>query len=1160
MKIKQKHKVMLQNWMPFPLKICKILSCKLPIVLLFILMFASNSFAQEKKITLKLTNKQLAYVLNEIEVKSGYSFLVRTSDVDLKQQVSIVVENKSINEILNVLFKDKGIVYEINDKNISIYIKQSKTSDKKEATPANTKIRKRISGLIIDAETKETIIGANIIIEGESNGTISDINGKFSLEIAGENPSIKVSYIGYDSKVLKVNDEFTKIELSSSLKTLDEVVVVGYGQQKKESVVGAITNTTSKELERAGGVTNLAQALTGQLPGLTTIQTSGQPGKEDPAIYIRGQSTWNGGQPYILVDGVERRMNDIDISEVESVSVLKDASATAVFGVKGANGVILITTKRGKLGKPVLSVSANSTLKYPTKLVDKLDAYDTFYLRNRSIEREMSVTSNSWADYMPVDIIWRYRNQDKLKYPEAYPNVNWQDEIYKDNTIDNRINLNISGGTNFAKYFSSLSYTHQGDLMKIPSVNYGKGYEPGFGYDKFNFRTNLDLNLTPTTTLNFNMAGVYGIVKSNALSVSMDYYLIGAYTTPPSSFLPQYEDGTWGYSPSGNISETNTPAYLANKGYDLSKSTDLTTDLAINQKLDFITKGLSASFRLSFDNHFESVQSYSGVGYQQKYIDPAIEDMPANGNINNYIFYKNVTGKNQFPYIPSPWTLEDENAENSPYNGNPLDKLRRRLYYQGQLNYAREFGKSNVAATGVFTREQLATGSEFPRFREDWIFRTTYSYDLKYFAEFNGAYNGSEKFGSDYRFAFFPSSAIGWNLSNEKWFKNMDWIDKLKLRFSYGLIGDDGGLNERWLYQSQWDYKGRISLGDTYNSNRPYTIYTESVVGNPDIHWEVAKKSNFGFEFALFKNLISTNIELFSEDRSDILLTGISRVSMPYLGLPASTANVGRVKKNGYEIEVKVNKTFGKLSLWLNSSLTHAVDKIIEREEPQLKDDHLKQTGFQIGQTRTIVTEGFINNWDQLYISAPTFSSDVNRLPGDYFLMDFNGDGVVNGLDDAVPYGYSNRPQNNYNFSFGANYKGVSFMMQFYGVNNVSREVISPSLNQNMNTAYKRAQDFWWKDNQDANSYLPSWRRTIMSIGQYYIYDGSFLRLKTAEVAYSIPAKLLKNTSITSLRFFANGNNLIFWSDLPDEREGGSDRYGSYPTSKRFNFGLDIKF
>ena len=1107
----------------------------------------TESYSQNTKLNLKLKDASLEEVIWGIRKQTEFNFFYNTEDVKEVNGLNLNYKDATAQEILTKCLAGTGLTFEIVNK--AVIIKEKDKPIHGITTVVLEQPRKKqLEGKVTDAKG-DPIPGTTVIVKGTTIGTITNGDGEFVLNVPLDSKILSFSFVGYKSQEIPIGNKTTfNIVLEEMTVGLEEVVAVGYGTQKKASVVGAIATTTGKELERVGGVTNLTQALTGQLPGLTTIQTTGQPGNADPKIYIRGQSTWNGGEPLILVDGVERRMNDLDMSEVDNISVLKDASATAVYGVKGANGVILITTRRGSKGKPVLSISANSTVKSPSRLIDKLDSYNTLRIKDESIEREVVLNEAEWGDYTPLPIAERYRNQQSLKYPEAYPNIDWRRETIKNAAMDHHVNLNVSGGTDFVKYFSTLAYLHEGDLLK--HYENGRGYKPSAGYDRFNFRTNLDLKLTKSTLLKINLAGVYGIRKGNPGDYTA-FQTRGAYSMPPNAFMPQYSDGRWG---SHNTVQPNPVSGLANSLWKFQK-TDLTSDFTLSQKLDFITSGLGISGNVSFDNHLESQGGIQEVGgIPTKWINPAIEDMGPGEDPDKYILIDPIKGINQFDWVRLPWILQDE-------VGSSL--IRRRLFYQIQANYARTFGRHDITATGVFTREQQATGSEFQHYREDWVFRATYNYEGKYFAEFNGAYNGSEKFGPRYRFGFFPSAAVGWTISNEKFMKNLTWLNKLKLRYSYGLIGDDG-ISQRWLYNTQWRYGLTSPLAEyahPYNRS-PYTWYTESVIGNPGIHWEKAKKSNLGLEMAVLKNMLSANVEYFTEDRTDILLVGPSRTLPAYFGGTPPTANVGRVKKKGYEVELRFNKNLQNWLFWANTSVTHAIDKILYKEEPSLKDPHLLAQGFQIDQTKTTIRDGFYNTWDEVYSGAQGANNNNLKLPGDYKIIDFNGDGVID-YKDAAPYGYSIRPQNAFNFSLGADYKGFSLMLQFYGVNNVTRLVDFRDFMNNIDLVYPHALDYWTKDNPNASSFLPRWKtQGGQSTGDYFQFDGSYLRLKTAEIAYTFSGARLKQSVLSSLKVYLNGNNLLFWSKLPDDREQGfsGDVDGAYPTSRRINLGVDIKF
>lgn len=815
-----------------------------------------------------------------------------------------------------------------------------------------------VKGKVLDAND-EPLIGAAIVLKGNTNvGTVADFDGNFTLEVPDRNSVLTVSYLGMTPQDVKVNGRtMIVVVLREDTEVLDEVVVVGYGQQKKASVVGAITQTSSKVLERAGGVSDLGSALTGNLPGVVTTASTGMPGEEDPQIVIRGASSWNNSAPLILVDGIERPMSGIDVNSVESISVLKDASATAVYGVKGANGVILITTKRGKEGKATINAGGSMALKMPSKLPNKLDSYDAFQLRNDAVEYELGLTPDSWMYMMSQEQMNKYRNPANQAEAERYPNIDWADWMFKDYAFSENANVSVSGGTRFVKYYAAIDYQHEGDLFK--EYDNGRGYQTTYGYNRVNMRSNLDFQLTKTTLLKTNLSGSHGVKQGPR--TDYEYNIWGsAYSTPPNVFYPQYSDGTWGYDPINNAN--NSVAQLALAGQNTRTTTRLTTDFTLEQKLDFIVKGLSAKASISWDNVFyeqnRGVNSTDQALY--KYINPetgAVSYNPSQGS-HNFDFHEQVN-----------WIAEGGAIDNNA--------TERHLYYSAQIDYNNTFGNHTVGAMGLFSRQERAKGSIVPNYREDWAFRVTYNYANKYFLEYNGAYNGSDKFSADNRFVFFNSGAIGWMLSEEKFMKKIKFLDMLKLRASYGeigndVIGDEWDTTRRWLYMDQWETGGNIATG-LYNVASPYTFYRQKTVGYADIHWEVVRKFNFGIDYSFLDGLFAGNIEIFRDKRSDILISGSDRAMPSYFGgiVNAPWINMGKVKNRGYELELRINKTLrNSLHLWANMNMTHAVNEIIEADDPELLPDYQKDAGKSIGQTHTYVDHGYTQTMDDIYGST----------------------------------------------------------------------------------------------------------------------------------------------------------------------------------------------
>ena len=979
-----------------------------------------------------------------------------------------------------------------------------------------------VRGTVVD-DTGEPLIGATIALKGGSAATASDIDGNYSLQVPDLKTAVlKVSYVGYLPQEIKVNGRSTvDVTLQTNAEQLEEVVVVGYGQQKKASVVGAITQTTGEVLERAAGIHDISAALTGNLPGVVTMQSSGMPGEESAKITIRGASSWNNSDPLVLVDGIERDMNSVDVGSVKSISVLKDASATAVYGVKGANGVILITTKRGEEGRAKIDVSFTATLKSASKLPNKFDSFDALAARNKAVVHELGLMPSSWSYMTPYETLLKYRNPANLEEFERYPNVDWQDYLFKDYAMAYNGAVSISGGTRFVKYFAAIDFVHEGDLFR--NFDNHRGYETGFGYNRINARSNLDFQLTKTTVFKVNLSGSNGQKRStwpndgsgfNQSNWNDVQVWAGAYNIAPNVFRPVYADGSYGYYPAFSSQVANSADLLANGGAFKTTATRINTDFVLEQNLDFITKGLNFRGMISWDNQFrEQGRGVSDLynGPQYKWIDPA----------TGAVSKKNPTETtSQFDYLPgSKWSTQ----AGSVSNGNTL----RNLNYQLQLNWNREFGVHNVGLTGVWTRQETAIGSMIPMYREDWVFRATYNFADRYFVEYNGAYNGSEKFKKGKRFGFFNSGAIGWRVSQEKFWEGLrDWWEELKIRASYGEIGDDSG--GRYLYMDEWGTGGNTSMDITgYDNRSMYTFYYLSKLGNPDAGWEKVKKFNLGIDYAFLNNMFAGSVEIFKDKRDGILINGNDRAMPSYFGQTPPTANLGKAESKGFEVEVRFSKNINRnMRVWANLSMTHAANKIIDRDDPALKPAYQKQAGYVIGQTHSYLDKGFLNSFDDIYGSPSHDVNDASRLPGDYYIVDFNGDGVVDNKD-SVPYGYSGTPQNTYNATIGFEWKGFSCFAQFYGVTNVTREVSLVSFGNHIDNVYNIG-DWWSGETGTGDILIPRWYSTVSgySNGTQYLYDGSYVRLKNVELAYTFTNGWIKKLGLSYMKLYLNGNNL----------------------------------
>ncbi len=1044
-----------------------------------------------------------------------------------------------------------------------------------------------VRGKVIDI-SGNPLPGVNILIEGTTRGTVTDPDGFFSIQ-AEVGQKLMIRFVGMKNQVIEIqsNETFLNVTLEEEFQAIEELVVVGYGTQKKESVVGAIGTTRGEDLKVQGNVSNIRDALIGAIPGVSVLPSSGLAGGGDEAIYreteilIRGKTTWNDASPLILVDGVERDMNDIDINEVESISVLKDASATAVFGVKGGNGVILVTTKRGKTGKAKFNIEGEMSLESRSMIVESAGTVEGLLARNYAIERTRRFQSaRSFNDLTPDEVIEYYRNGT---YPYAFPDNDWLDILFKDFTKSYRLNAYVNGGTEKVKYFASVGYNHFDDLLNVKDV--GQGYVPAFNYNRMNIRSNFDFTITPTTSLQANYSGIYSL-QTTPPSTSYNGIFDGLVDQPGNSQVLVYEDGVYG-AYNTDISVDNPVYRLYFSGMERTVRTTINMDYTLTQNLDFFTKGLSVSGKLAYDNLFVN----NGVEVNDnmpmtKTIDPEfylrggyydydakvymlggapVEDMEGAG----WTVYTDGSGGSTdagFGWLKEPVSYDPESLR--------LGSSLRSLYYEMRVNYSRNFGNHAVAGLAMFSRQKREVGSGWPSKREDWVGRLTYNYAERYFLEVNGAYNGSEKFGPEYRFDFFPSVAVGWMISNEKIMQQRaDWLDELKLRYSNGLVGNDRiNIGTMWPYLTLYtidNYTTDLSYSKIGYpvSNYEYTAYLEGIPGNPDLRWEKARKQNLGLDIALFRNKIMFTADAFNEYRFDMLLAAEERGVPAISGKPPTAANVGEAKSKGIELLLTHRNSIinNKLSYWITANWFVARSEVIYKETPELYPDYKAPEGFPLNQTRTGMSTGFIESWDDLYTNTGSSVIDETSdlMPGDLVMLDFDADGAFESNDDVVPYGYPVYPQNNYSLSFGADYLGFQFTIQFVGAYNVTRRIDVDMFERN--NAYVPAfvlDDTWTKAYNNPNPTYPAFALAdkYTPKGHYSYYDGSFFRLQSIQLAYNLPQRWIQHVSMENLKLFVNGRNLFLWTKMPDDGVGANHDSKNYPVKKQVNFGINIQF
>ena len=1001
-----------------------------------------------------------------------------------------------------------------------------------------------VTGTVVDG-TGETIIGASVMEVGTTNGTVTDFDGNFKLQVKNENAQIRISYIGFTTKTVKVSSKPMQITIDEDNKTLTEVVVVGYGAQKKESVIGAISQVSSKDL-LSTPTANVTQAIAGKIPGVVTTQTSGAPGMDDARINIRGRATFAGdGSPLVMVDGVERPFSQVAPDDIESISVLKDASATAVYGVRGANGVILVTTKRGKEMKPEVSFTGNFMWGTATRKPNYLNSYDSVTLLEEALKNDGMASQYSAADLE----MYRKACNGELSGADAllYPNVDWYDEVLNDWAPSQRYNVSVRGGTKRMRYYVSGEMYNQGSLIKNLSTDeYGNSSSPG--YNRYAFRANMDFFLSKDLTFSVNFGTRFENRHGSNTNESSTYYDVFAYLnhTPGWLFPVSYEvqngeETKTLYAGNANF-QNNIVAALAKGGYYKGTHTISEINLIADYKMDWLTEGLSVKGMVSFD-----YDSYYRKNFGRTYATYELNDRENYMSQDAYNKY-NVDG--QLTYTKSSSTIY-------------------KLYMEAQINYARRFGKHDVTGMVLYNQNDYRRDSELAKRYQGLVGRVTYGYDDKYLFEFNAGYNGSENFLKGNRFGFFPAFSIGWRLTQEKFMeKTKDWLNNLKIRASYGEVGNDiynvGGVEQRFLFEEHWISASNYNIG-----NGTVPAYYEKQYPNYLVTWERAKKYNLGVEFGLFNGMLNGNIDLFYEKRKDILTEYLSRPQ--WVGVTMAAGNLGETKNSGYEIELHHSNTIGK-EFRYNVGLTysHAANEIISMDEPAGKTDYRKREGHPINQYFGLICEGFVTSADLADPNFPVSTYSNNVQVGDLKYKDMNNDGFIDDRDETF-IGYSDIPENTYALSLGATYKGWGFEVMFQGVDHVSRYYDADAMYAFYNNG--KAKDIHlgrWNPSLSESENLANATYPLLHYGStgdhnqrqnsFFLKNGAFVRLKNVELSYTLPASWIQKAGMSSARIYVNGNNLITWDHLDglvDPESNGSSRY---PLLKTFNVGFNVVF
>ena len=1051
--------------------------------------------------------------------------------------------------------------------------------------PSATNINKNrlYKGKVVDDRTSEPLVGATVKVKGSTIGTITDIDGNFALDIPDNISPIvfEVSYMGYASKeAAPAKTTGFTIRLAEDSQTLEEVQIIAYGKQSKMSVTAAISSIDTKELLKSPSG-SVANALSGAVTGLSSIQPSGQPGAENPSIYIRGTGSLSDelSKPLILVDGVERSFFQMDSHEIESITVLKDAASTAVFGVRGANGVVLVTTRRGVSGKPVISLNSSFGLTQALRNLKGVDSYTYATLYNEAQLSDNPSLTESQLGFSPFVIDMFRTNED----PIMFPNVDWNDYLFKNLAWQTQHNLTLSGGGERFRYFVSLGYLLQDGMLK----QLGESYDPNYQYKRFNYRSNVDIDITKSTLLKVNIGGHVGAKREPRTDELWRKVL---WSTPFSS--PGIVDGKLISNIYSNryisIGERSCPLdYYYNYGYNVDTDNVLNLDLALEQKLDFIIPGLSMNIKGAYNTNYNVKASRTPSGADSMCTPIYLGSIETPGmdfwdpRFDRTIVYQTdgVSGLHeQMSY--------DEEVGRG-----------RNWYGEFSLNYSRSFGDHDVSALFLYNQskkyypETKIDGKVFymdiPTAYVGYVGRMTYAYKKRYMVDLNAGYNGSENFAPDKRFGFFPAVSAGWILSEEKFMKKQKVIDFLKLRASYGIVGNDKMENARFLYMAgAWSGYNTVAKGQgswQFGKNGGTGLLPdakENTMGNPDVTWEKVAKQNYGIDLKMFDSRLSLTADVFFEKRKDILSTRNTLPAITDINLPK--INLGKVNNHGYELSLGWNDRAGKVDYWLKANVSYAKNKIIYMDEVVPNEPYMAETGRSTGLTYGYIFDRFLQKDD--FDADGNLKKDENGRqilpqmalgtprPGDALFKDLNGDGVING-DDKTRFGYAERPNYVFGFLGGLKWKNFEFSMQWTAAMNASRILDGEYRNAfgstNSRMLLKFLADGRWTE-ENPNSRFP--RLTFMNKSHYlqtsdlWLMNGSYLRLKTAEISYTLPQKdFLKKVGIESVRFYCNGYNLLtLFSDLNDidiDPEGGTDGgNNNYPNIRIYNFGVNISF
>tara|TARA_R110002050_G_scaffold286121_2_gene436331 strand:+ start:98513 stop:101677 length:3165 start_codon:yes stop_codon:yes gene_type:complete len=999
-----------------------------------------------------------------------------------------------------------------------------------------------ITGIVKDSDGVP-LPGANVMEKNTNNGTVTDFDGNFSIKVSSQNSILVFSYIGLKSSELTVGTQTQfDIQLESDPQSLDEVVMVGYGTQKKISVVGAQSTIKPEELKQP--VANISTMLAGRVAGLTGVQRDGLPGYDGADIWIRGISTFGNSSPLVLVDGVERSLDNLNPNDIASFTILKDASATAVYGIRGANGVILIETKKGKIGKPEVTFDYNEGYTYFTKVPELASGETYMRLANEALTTRGQVPRYS-EEYI--------QNTVNKVDPFLYPDVDWLDAVFNDYGRNRQGFVNVTGGSEDAVYYVSVGYYDETGLFVTDGL---EDYESSTRFKRYNFTSNLSVDITKTTKI---QVGIQGYVSDGTYPGAGVGSIFGAAMEAPPVVYPALYPGGFVPGRSSNGGLRNPYADVARRGYEKQIKNNLNSNLRLTQQLSFLTEGLSWSGMFAFDT------------YNQQYVT-------RNKRETTYFVDEN------FPYTEDGELLLNETYLGQNYLGyGRSNGGNRRFYIETSMNYNRDFDKHSVSGLLLYNQSDYvdAFAGDFigsiPYRNRGIAGRGTYSYDDKYFFEVNAGYNGSENFAPSNRYGFFPSLAFGWVASNEEFFEPIsNTISYLKIRYSDGLVGSESGAG-RFAYLDRVDQGG--DFGYTFGENATGQDGIRETYYGVDVTWAEARKQDIGIEMNMFNNKLQLIFDAFKERTEGAFL---NRRDLPnYLGLTGDPfGNLGIVENKGFDGSINFNNSFGDLYMAFRGTFSYNRNKILRNGDPKQLYDWQDRIGTPLLAVYGLEALGLYSLDDDTngdgFITPDDgdFPEQFGQImPGDIRYRDLNDDGKIDSYDQKE-IGQGDVPALTYGFGVTAEYKGFDMSLFFQGQNEADRIINGGGIRPfdgggGTTNLYAIAEDRWTPENDNSNVFYPRLSFGDTGIGQnnnsqtstWWLRDIDFLRLKTAEIGYTIPEKIYSTIGLENARIYLRGTNLFTLSnfDLWDP-ELNTGNGAVYPNISVISLGFNVLF